>query len=164
MVGGAVAHANADLISALYTALQRHDGEAMSACYLPTARFRDPVFSLEGPRVGHMWRMLCERGQDLRVEFKGIEADAFNGAARLDCWYTFTATGRAVHNVIQASFAFSNGRIDDHHDQFNFHRWAGQALGPGGRLLGWASPYQQAVRRRSARMLEAWIAKRGLVA
>jgi len=45
---------------------------------------------------------------------------------------------------------------------FDLHRWASQALGLKGLLLGWAPPVRRAIRRRAARGLEAFIAARGL--
>ncbi len=155
-------HPNADLVAAFYAAFQRRDAAAMNACYAPDVRFSDAVFALEGWRARAMWRMLCERGQDLRITYGSIEADDGSGTARWEAWYSFGTTGRPVHNVIAASFEFGGGRIRVHRDRFSFHRWAGQALGPAGRLFGWAPPFQAAVRRRSAAALEAYIRKRGL--
>ncbi len=53
----------------------------MAACYAPDARFSDPVFDLAGGEVGAMWSMLCERGRDLRVEWRDVRADDASGAA-----------------------------------------------------------------------------------
>ena len=125
-----------ELIERLYGALQRRDGAGMAACYGPKATFRDPVFELEGERVGLMWKMLCARGADLRVEFDHVAADATAGSAHLQAWYTFSATGRRVHNVIDARFRFGDGLIVEHVDRFDFWRWSRQALGPAGLLLG----------------------------
>ena len=91
----------AEVIRRFYAAFQRRDHAAMAACYAPDATFSDPVFpALRGPAVGAMWRMLCERGTDLRIEASGIEADSARGSARWEAWYTFSATGRPVHNII----------------------------------------------------------------
>ena len=157
-----MADTTVDLITTFYRALQAKDGAAMAACYAEGATFRDAVFDLRGWQVGAMWRMLCERGTDLRVEFRDVHADAHNGSAHWEAWYTFSASGRKVHNVIDAAFTFVSGRIAAHEDRFNFHRWAGQALGPLGLLLGWAPPFQNMVRRRTAATLAGWAAKRGL--
>jgi ketosteroid isomerase-like protein len=63
------ADANRALIERFYAAFDRHDGEAMAACYAPNPRFRDPVFQeLRGEEPGAMWRMLTGRAEDLRVE------------------------------------------------------------------------------------------------
>ncbi|HEX5004390.1 MAG TPA: nuclear transport factor 2 family protein [Gemmatimonadales bacterium] len=146
-----------DLIAGFYGAFQRRDAAAMAACYGPDARFSDPVFpALSGPAVGAMWRMLCARGADLRVEARNITADATGGSAHWEAWYTFAATGRPVHNIIEASFRFADGRIQVHVDRFSFHRWARQALGPKGALLGWLPPVQRAVQAQAARALASY--------
>jgi uncharacterized protein len=153
---------NADLIHAFYSAFQRRDAEAMGACYAPDVHFEDPVFTLDGWRARAMWRMLCERGTDLRVTFADVAANGASGSARWEAWYTFSAGGRPVHNVIRASFTFAGGRIVRHTDTFDFHRWARQALGPAGLLFGWTPPMRSAVRRRAARALEGYIRANGL--
>jgi hypothetical protein len=143
------------LITALYTALQRRDGDAMAACYTATARFEDPVFRLEGGQIGGMWRMLCERGTDLRVEFHDVTASGDRGHASVEAWYTFTATRRPVHNCIRAEFEFHHGLISRHMDRFSLYRWARQALGLRGTLLAWAPPVQHQIRTQAARALAA---------
>ena len=150
----------AEIIRRFYDAFQRRDHATMAACYAPDATFSDPVFpALRGPAVGAMWRMLCERGTDLRIEASGIEADAVRGGAHWEAWYTFSATGRLVHNIITASFQFRDGLIQSHTDSFNLYRWARQALGLKGLLLGWSSPVQGAIRAQAARALEAFVRK-----
>ncbi len=155
-------HPNATLLQGFYQAFQRRDHAAMIACYGSSATFHDPVFTLEGWRVGAMWRMLCERGTDLRLEYRDIEADAAAATAGWEAWYTFSATGRPVHNRIRSTFALHDGKIIRHEDQFDLHRWAAQALGLKGLLLGWAPPVQRAIRRNAAKALEKFIAKHGL--
>jgi ketosteroid isomerase-like protein len=155
-------HPNAALIDTFYAAFQRRDAAGMGACYAPAVAFQDPVFDVAGWRARAMWRMLCERGKDLRVTVTDIQGDATTGSARWEVWYTFSATGRQVHNVIAAHFDFAEGRILRHVDRFDLHRWASQALGLKGSLLGWAPPVQRAIRRQAARGLDAFIAARGL--
>jgi ketosteroid isomerase-like protein len=155
-------HPDAEVIRGFYAAFQRRDHASMAACYAPDATFSDPVFGdLRGARVGAMWRMLCERASDLRVEASGIEAGEGRGSARWEAWYTFSATGRPVHNIIQASFQFQNGRIVRHTDRFDLTAWARQALGLKGLLLGWTPFVQNAIRAQAARGLEAFIRKQG---
>ena len=149
-----------DLILGLYAALARRDGAAMAACYTPDATFSDPVFvGLKGAEVGGMWRMLCERATDLRVEASDIRADATTGTAHVEAWYPFSATGRQVHNVISASFHFSDGKISAHRDHFDLWRWTRQALGAKGLLLGWSPLVQNVVRRQARASLERWMAR-----
>jgi ketosteroid isomerase-like protein len=145
-------HPNADLLTRFYTAFAALDSQAMQACYAPDARFRDEAFTLEGAQqIGAMWRMLCEaaqaKGRDVwRLEFSGIEADAAQGRAHWEPHYRFSATGRVVHNVIDGSFRFRDGRIVEHIDRFDFWRWSRQALGLPGLLLGWTPMLQNKVR------------------
>jgi hypothetical protein len=89
----------------------------------------------------------------------GIDADDAKGRAHWVATYTYSATGRGVVNEIDATFAFDEGRIVRHDDRFDLHRWAMQALGVPGLLLGWASPMQNAIRRKAAQALAAWRAK-----
>jgi ketosteroid isomerase-like protein len=151
----------ATLIERFYTAFQRRDAEAMVACYHKEVTFSDPAFpGLVGDRARAMWRMLCERGNDLEVTFDGITTDeaGATGRAHWEARYTFSQTGRKVHNVIDAKFRFHDGLIIDHVDAFSFWRWSRQALGPTGTLLGWTPVLKFAVRRTAARSLDKYMA------
>lgn len=155
-------HPNQALIDRFYRAFQARDAAAMAACYHPRIAFSDPVFpDLRGPEAGAMWAMLCARATDLELEFRDVQADDARGSARWDARYTFTQTGRRVHNAIAAEFEFRDGLIVRHVDRFDFWRWARQALGPTGWLLGWTPMVRQRVRAMARRGLDAFIAKRG---
>jgi ketosteroid isomerase-like protein len=150
---------NAGLIQRFYAAFAERDGDAMAACYAPDARFSDPVFGdLRGSEPGAMWRMLTGRAQDLTVDLVEHSADGGRGSARWIAHYTFTQTGRPVTNDVRASFRFDDGMIVDHRDEFDFHRWARQALGTSGLLLGWTPIIRSAVRRRARAGLDEFIA------
>jgi ketosteroid isomerase-like protein len=157
-----VSHPNARLVERFYQALDAHDADRLVACYAPDVAFSDPVFpDLRGDQARAMWRMLCERGRDLRVEVSGVEADDARGRANWDATYTFSATGRPVLNRIDTRFTFRDGLIATHADRFDLWRWAGMALGARGRLLGWAPPVQAAIRRQAAASLRAFMARPG---
>jgi ketosteroid isomerase-like protein len=151
---------NRALIERFYRAFQQRDGATMAACYHANASFRDPVFELEGARVGAMWQMLTSRGADLRVEFGNVSADAASGGADWQAWYKFSATGRQVHNIISARFRFAEGLIIEHVDTFDFWRWSRQALGLIGMLLGWSPMVRGKVRAQAARALDQYMATR----
>lgn len=154
-------HVNAQLIETFYRAFQQRDAEAMASCYHPEVRFSDPVFTdLRGRAAADMWRMLCERGKDLRIEFGKISADERHGVAHWEAWYRFAATGRRVHNVIDAEFEFQDGLVVRHTDRFDLHRWAGQALGIPGKLLGGTSFLQNKIRAMAAKSLDAYLAQK----
>jgi limonene-1,2-epoxide hydrolase len=151
---------NIRIVERLYAALAKRDHATMASCYGPAARFSDPVFpALQGAEIGQMWRMLCERGADLQVMAgPAHETDAGRVLIEWEARYTFGATGRPVHNRIEASFYLEGGLIIDHQDRFDLYRWARQALGLPGTLLGWSAAYQRAVRTRARRALEAHVA------
>jgi ketosteroid isomerase-like protein len=139
---------NAELIRRLYDALNRHDGEAMAQLYDPDGRFHDPAFGeLTGAEAGDMWRMLTGRSEDLKVELAEHEANGDAGTAHWIATYTFRG-GRHVVNDIHAKFRFRDGKIAEHDDSFSFWRWARQALGPAGLVLG-LPPMNLLVRRRA---------------
>jgi ketosteroid isomerase-like protein len=143
-------HPNVALIERFYAALGAGDGAAMAASYAPGASFEDPAFGqLDATEAGAMWRMLTSRAGDLTVDVSEIEADADTGSARWIARYTFTQTGRHVVNDIRASFRFADGLIAEHRDRFDWWRWARQALGPPGLLLGWNPAFHNVVRNKA---------------
>jgi len=147
-------HPHTEILTRFYTAFAARDHATMAACYAANATFSDPVFvGLQGPEVVAMWRMLCLRAADLRVEFRDLRTDDTSGSAHWEAWYTYSATGRSVHNQIDASFHFRGGLIFSHVDRFSLSRWARQALGIKGILLGWAPPVHRAIRGQARRAL-----------
>ncbi len=146
-----------ELIERFYRAFDEGDGDAMAACYAPDVNFSDPVFTdLHGARAGAMWRMLTDAPGDLDIELLSRDADDTHGSARWKARYTFTETGRPVVNDINARFWFRDGLILEHRDEFSFHAWARQALGPVGLALGWTPLLRSAVRRKAASRLEEY--------
>lgn len=153
-------HPNAELIQRFYAAFARRDAAGMAACYHPDVRFSDPAFPrLRGAEAAAMWAMLLARGKDLRIEARDIDAGDERGHAHWDAFYTFSKTGRKVVNQIDASFRFESGLIIEHVDEFSFARWARQALGLPGLLLGHTGWLQRKVQAEAARGLAAWQAQ-----
>jgi ketosteroid isomerase-like protein len=154
-------HPNEALVRRFYDAFARRDADAMAACYADDIVFTDTVFPmLRGGEAGDMWRMLASRATDLAVTLDSVSADDDGGRAQWTARYTFSRTGLPVVNVIQATFAFRDGRIVRHIDSFPFWRWASQALGPVGKFLGWFPPIKARVRREAAKGLAQFRAKR----
>lgn len=143
-----------ELIVALYDAMNRHDGAAMAACYAADARFEDPAFGeLRGEDVGRMWRMLTGRAEDLTVELAEHEAAGSSGSAHWIAHYTFS-TGRPVVNDIRATYRFDDdGLIAEHDDVFDLRKWAGQALGPAGKVMGLTPLLKVMIQRQTSKQL-----------
>ena len=151
------AEENRATIERFYAAFDQKNGAAMTACYAPGAHFRDPAFGdLEGDDVGAMWRMLTGRATDLRVELHEHEAGEETGSAHWIARYTFSS-GRPVVNDIRANFRFAeDGRIADHVDEFDFRRWAAQALGFKGHLVAMLPPLRAKAREQALGQLAAF--------
>ena len=142
------------LIESFYTAFQQRDAATMISCYHDDIIFRDPAFGeLKGEDAKAMWRMLCRNATDLRIEFSGINASLKKGSAHWEAWYTFSKTGRKVHNIIEAEFEFKDSKIVKHTDTFNLHKWASQALGWKGRLLGGTTFFRNKIHQQTNKML-----------
>lgn len=146
-------------IERLYHGLAAHDGEAMAACYAAGATFNDPVFTgLHDGEAQDMWRMLTSRAADMTVELVAHDATGDGrGTANWVATYVFSATGNRVVNDVQSVFRFdAEGLIVDQQDDFDFWRWARQALGRTGLLLGWTPALLHKVRDRSKSQLAAF--------
>ncbi|MCU0324997.1 MAG: nuclear transport factor 2 family protein [Spirosomaceae bacterium] len=131
----------------------------MGECYHDEATFTDEAFvNLNAQEVRAMWQMLCVRAKDFRLEFSQIKAEDNIGSAHWEAWYLFSQSGNKVHNIIDAAFEFKDGKISKHRDSFDFHRWAGQALGLTGKLLGWTSFLKNKVQTTARRGLDKFMA------
>lgn len=154
-------NSNEQLIHHFYTSFQRKDVQAMQDCYAENAMFSDPVFSnLNSAEVRSMWAMLVNNGRDMRLEFKNIKGTENGATAEWDAWYTFSKTGNKVHNQIKASFMIENGKIVRHTDHFNFYKWASQALGITGKLLGWTSFLRNKISSTARKNLETFMTRK----
>lgn len=153
-------------IRRFYDAFAKLDGDTMQACYAEDARFDDEAFSLKGPKeIGGMWRMLCGATRSnpkakayWKLDVSGIQADSTQGQAHWEAHYLFSATGRHVHNRIDARFEFDeHGLIRQHRDRFDFWAWSRQALGTPGLLLGWSPMLRNKVRAMAAGNLRRFL-------
>lgn len=148
-------------IETFYSAFADLDGMAMQACYAEDASFRDEAFTLAGRReIGGMWRMLTDTTRTrARDAWKLTCSQVTDASAHWEAHYRFTATGRLVHNIIEARFSFDDaGLIKTHVDSFDFWRWSRQALGVPGLLLGWTPFLRAKVRQQAAANLKKFLA------
>jgi len=153
---------NKELIDKFYSAFQNIDSETMGSCYHPDVVFTDPAFgTLNGDRAKAMWKMLCISGKDLKVIYNNVSSDDNTGSAHWEADYTFSKTGRKVHNEIDAQFKFKDGLIIEHTDDFNLRKWAGQALGFKGKLLGGTAFFRKKLHGQTNHTLSKFIAENG---
>lgn len=158
-------HPNAAVIDRLYTSFRNLDPDTMASCYADDVEFEDEAFVLHGKReVVGMWTMLCGNVKasgrdDWKLSFDVLDANGDSGRAHWEPIYRFSATGRLVHNVIDAEFGFRDGLIVRQRDRFDFWRWSRQALGPAGLLLGWSPMLRNKVRRNAGDRLHVFLSR-----
>ncbi len=153
-------HPHEQCIRDFYAAFARRDAAGMARCYHPDIVFSDPVFRLlKGKEANAMWAMLTARATQFELTLIEADADSEGGHARWEAKYLYSATGRPVHNRVEAVFAFRDGLIVRHVDRFNLWRWASQALGPIGALLGWSWPLKALIRKKARRALGSYEAR-----
>lgn len=149
---------NEKLITAFYDSFRKGDYQGMQKLYSDKAVFSDPVFrNLNAVEVRAMWEMLIKRGRDLFVTFGMAKSVGEEVTVEWQATYTFTPTRRKVINRIHAIFKFEEGKIISHTDRFGFHRWAHQAFGVTGLLLGWTGFFKSNVRRNARRSLDIFL-------
>lgn len=144
-------------IEKFYSAFAQKDWQTMQSCYHPNVVFEDPAFGqLKGDDARKMWKMLCEQGKDLQLEFSNISCNETTGKAHWEAKYTFSKTGRKVHNIIDAKFELKEGLIIKHTDTFNLHKWASQALGLTGRLFGGTKFFKKKLNAQTSAILKKY--------
>lgn len=152
-------NANEQLISRFYEAFNKLDAAAMSACYSNDIVFFDPVFELlRGREVRSMWEMLCKNAKGFSLTFgniKDIGDDYYT--CEWVATYIFSKTGRTVVNRVKANMKVLNGEITEHSDGFSLHKWAKQALGFSGWLLGWNGYFRQKIKNGAKKNLLAYM-------
>ena len=145
------------IIEKFYQAFNHLDAEAMDDCYHQNVVFTDPAFgTLYGAKAKNMWRMLCasQKEKDFNLSYSNLKSGPQYGSADWEAQYTFGRTGRKVHNVIHAEFEIEDNKIIRHTDHFDLHRWARQALGVSGLLLGWTPFFKRRLQDQTHRLLE----------
>lgn len=145
-----------NVIEKFYTAFKNLDAEKMVIHYHDDIVFEDPAFGvLKGEHAKNMWRMLCssQNGKDFKINTSKINCDANKGSVHWEAHYTFSKTGRNVHNKIDAEFELKDGKIIRHVDRFDLHEWSKQALGFKGALLGWSSFFKKKLNLQTNQLL-----------
>ncbi|MTE25840.1 nuclear transport factor 2 family protein [Winogradskyella ouciana] len=153
------------LIETFYKAFNNLDASTMCSCYHEDIVFEDPAFGrLEGERAKAMWQMLCESQKDknFKVEVSNINSNDTEGSAHWEAYYIFSKSGRKVHNKIDAQFEFKDGLIINHIDHFNLHKWARQALGFKGLVIGRTRYFKNKLKAQTNRLLDKYIDEKKL--
>lgn len=151
-----------DLIHKFYNAFNDLDFQTMASCYHDDIIFEDAAFGiLKGKEAKYMWHMLCasQKGKDFKVTHSDVLVSTNRGKCDWEAHYTFSKTGRRVHNKIKAEFKFKDGLIIQHRDQFNLYGWARQALGITGWLIGFTKFFKNKLQNETRKKLSNFIKK-----
>jgi hypothetical protein len=109
----------------------------MNACYSDEATFSDPIFSgLTARETKAMWEMLCSSAKDFSLTYEIADAGESHAVVNWIARYSFGPTDRQVENKVSTQMEIKAGKIIRQADSFSFPRWARQALGPVGLILG----------------------------
>jgi ketosteroid isomerase-like protein len=142
------------LIQKFYQSFAARDAEGMVSCYADDIEFKDPAFGiLKGNDAKNMWRMLLKNNSGLGITVSDIKADDKTASANWVAAYTFSRTGRQVVNRVSAVFEFKDGKIIRHTDSFDIWKWAGQAMGLTGYLLGWTPFMKNKIQQQAKGLL-----------
>ncbi len=154
---------NADIITKFYSAFQQLDYKTMNSCYSNDIVFNDPAFGiLRGDEAKAMWEMLCRNAKDFSLTYSNIQLlDEEYATCNWVATYTFSKTGRKVVNYIKAHMMLKDGKIIEHSDAFKLSKWAAQALGIKGALLGWTGFMKRKIQLNARKNLIAFIEKKG---
>jgi ketosteroid isomerase-like protein len=151
---------NKEVITDFYNAFACGDFQTMQQHYHDDIIFEDPAFGqLKGMEAKKMWQMLVERsGGKINVQFSDVKAGQHSGSAHWEAQYIFRQTGRKVHNRIDASFEFKDGKIYRHSDHFNLWKWSRQALGFSGFLIGFTGVFRNKLQQQTRKLLKQYMA------
>ena len=144
-----------------YNAFANKNAEGMNKFYHKSLHFEDPAFGkLNYEQTCSMWTMLCESAKDLGISFKIIDSDENSVTTKWIADYRFSKTNRMVHNEIVAVMKIENELIVEHNDTFNLHKWAQQALGMKGYILGGTKFFRNKLQEQTGRQLLRYIQKK----
>jgi SnoaL-like domain len=126
----------AKILSQFYDAFNSLDAKKMASMYHEQASFSDPAFpDLRGERIGMMWGMMCRRAKNFSLTYKILFADERKAQVEWQANYLYGGK-RKVENRILSTISLWDGLIVRQVDEFDFPRWAKQALGLPGLLAG----------------------------
>lgn len=131
-------HLTSQTLHRFFTALAARDTQGMLNCYAHGVRFEDPLFNLSGEReIMGMWALLF-KADVWALEFHTVKTLNNHGSVRWEATFRYTPTGKVVYNGVYSQFYFDDdGLILSQRDNFDFWRWARQAYGFMGLMIGW---------------------------
>lgn len=148
-----------DIANQFYGAFVQKDIATLDKLYHPDLQFSDPAFgSLTKAETIAMWSMLFGASDDLKVTFSFLEAKNDHARVAWVAKYSFGRNKRQVINRITADLIIEDQQIISHQDRFDLHKWARQALGLTGLILGWSGFFKTKLQRQTKQRLRKFMA------
>lgn len=149
---------NENILTQFYTAFAEANADKMKDCYHQKVQFSDPIFGLlKEKEVSNMWEMLLEKSKgNLVIDFSEVKADDFSGSVKWVATYRFSKKKRKVVNTIHSKFQFQDNLIVKQTDDFDVWKWASQALGFPGFILGWTGYLQKKIQQNASNSLKSF--------
>ncbi|MCU0428869.1 MAG: nuclear transport factor 2 family protein [Cytophagaceae bacterium] len=151
-------HPNEVILNEFYATLQKKNHQGLKKFYASDAVFSDPMYlNLRTEEIHAMWELFCINSKNFSLEFGNVKADDQQGEVSWKASYIYASSGNSVTKEVKSSFEFKEGKIVRQNDVYDFHEWAGQALGLMGSLLGWTGFVENQVKENARKNLEAFM-------
>lgn len=150
-----------EIVTSFYDCFAKGEAKGMLNFYAEEVIFCDPAFGkLSGNRPHEMWRMLLGRfDEHTTINFEVVETEANKAQVKWTAKYHFGKKRRPVTNRVTSTLILKNEKIVEYYDNFDIWKWAYQAIGIGGLLLGWSKFFQLKIQQNTNKMLDKYIAK-----
>ncbi|MFO0600771.1 MAG: nuclear transport factor 2 family protein [Myxococcaceae bacterium] len=132
-VGAATSASPRDVVTQFYAGFESKNVDAMEKLYAPNLKFQDAIFKFnDSAGTTHMWRKLFQVDPNAKMKFT---LDSVDGPNVKGHWVAdYHVNGRPVHNEVSTTMKVVDGKITEHHDDFDWNKWAPQAF-PAGKLF-----------------------------
>ncbi len=142
-----------------YDAFSRRDAKTMAAMYHEKASFSDPAFpDIRGQRIGMMWKMMLGNAKNFSLTYKVLFADERKAQVEWQAKYLYAGKKSVTNNVL-STLSIWDGLIVRQVDEFDFAKWAKQALGITGMLAGNTEWLRRKVQQTASDKLDTYIIK-----
>ncbi|MEY2986573.1 MAG: hypothetical protein RJB13_94 [Pseudomonadota bacterium] len=148
------------IANSFYHAFSKSDSAGMNVHYAEGATFSDPIFmELSEFEVRGMWEMLCSSAKDFRLSYQIVDASDTHVQVEWTATYSFGPRNRRVENRVSTLMEIVSGKITRQVDTFSFSRWATQAIGPIGFILGFFPFFRKKVQTNARAKLSEHLKK-----
>lgn len=126
------------ILKEFYEAFAKGDFKKMNSLYSNDVVFNDPIFKgLDYKQVTNMWSSLLSNKKESKFNvFFEIKEENNDKYVIWTATYLFGEKRRKVINIVESRMEIENNKIVKHTDNFNFKKWANQAIGGPAYIFG----------------------------